>query len=249
MGRIETIGDATLYLGDAREILPTISECRALITDAPYRVTSGGFGNLEGGFSGWIKDSYNNNGAIVTCDLDWPDWMPLAFKALSDEAHAYIFTNDRNLPRAWSAAEGAGFDFHRLLTWDKKTALPNRWYIQNCEFIWFGKKGRAYQINDCGSTALQRMFQRDDSEHPTEKPVPLCSLYVENSTSIGDVVLDPFMGSGTTGCAAVYLRRKFIGIEIEEKWFDVSCRRIERAVKSPQLFDAGPRMKQTDLLK
>jgi len=232
--RTEIIGDCTLYLGDCREALQTTPKADLLLTDPPYKVTSGGFGSLEGGFSGWIKDSYDNKGAIVQCDLDWKDWLQPAFDALSDQSQAYIFSNDRNLTDARVAAESAGFDFHRLLTWDKKTALPGRWYIQNCEFILFMKKGKARQINDCGTMALQSMFQRDETDHPTEKPVMLCELYIRNSTVPGMTVLDPFMGSGTSGVAAVLTRRKFIGVEITQKYFDVACRRIEAIVKRPK---------------
>src|SRR5690606_4586832 len=69
--RIEVIGDATLLQGDCTKLLPHLSGIDAVVTDPPYKVTSGGFGNLEGGFSGWIKDSYDNKGAIVQCDVDW----------------------------------------------------------------------------------------------------------------------------------------------------------------------------------
>lgn len=249
MTRTEIIGSATLYLGDMREVVPTIAPADLLLTDPPYKVTSGGFGNLEGGFSGWIKDSYDNKGAIVRCDLNWCDWLPLAFNALGDAAHAYIFSNDRNLPVAWKAAEDAGFDFHRLLVWDKKTALPNRWYIQNCEFVLMMKKGKAFQINECGTLALQSLFQRDESDHPTEKPVGICELYLRNSTKLGGLVLDPFMGSGTTGVAAIRLGRRFVGIEIEERYFDIACERITKAMGHVDLFTPSAPTQQDDMFK
>lgn len=236
MTRVEHIGAATVYLGDCREVLADV-HADLLCSDPPYRVTSGGFGDLEGGFSGWIKDSYDNKGAIVACDLDWSDWLPCAYEWLADQAQAYIFSNDRNLPVAWKAAEGAGFRFHRLLTWDKRTALPNRWYIQNCEFVLFMRKGPAFQIERCGTMALQSIFQRDESPHPTEKPVPLLQLYIENSTKRGGLVLDPFMGSGSTGVAALRSGRRFVGAEIDTKWFDVACRRLEGAATQGGLFD------------
>jgi site-specific DNA-methyltransferase (adenine-specific) len=235
------IGDCTLYLGDCLEILPTLAPVDLLVTDSPYKVTSGGVGNLEGGFSGWIKDSYDNKGSIVRCDLDWSDWLGAAYAALTESAQAYIFSNDRNLSIARAAAEAVGFDFHRLLTWDKKTALPNRWYIQNCEFVLFMKKGRARQINDCGTMALQSVFQRDESNHPTEKPVSLVEVYVRNSTDHGQLVLDPFMGSGTTGVACANLGRKFVGIEIDPGHFETACRRIERAYANPTLLIERPK--------
>lgn len=239
-GRVETIGNATLYLADCRDILPTLAGLDAVVTDAPYKVTSGGFGELEGGFGGWIKDSYDNKGSIVQCDLDWIDWLRLLPPCLRTDAQVYLFTNDRNLPIAWDAAEKSGFKFHRLLIWDKRAALPNRWYQQTCEFVLFMRQGKAFMINDPSSKALQSMFQRDDSIHPTEKPVPLCRLYIENSTKHGDTVLDPFMGSGTTGVAAVQSGRKFVGIELDPAFFEIACERIHRSHNQADLFVTPP---------
>jgi site-specific DNA-methyltransferase (adenine-specific) len=238
--RTEIIGDATLILGDCREIMPVLPPVDCVCTDAPYKVTSGGFGALEGGFSGWIKDNYDNKGSIVECDLDWGDWLPLIPAAMKPNAQAYLFSNDRNLQAARAAAESAGLIFHRLLVWDKRAALPNRWYQQTCEFVLFMRKGKAFQINDPSSKSLQSIFQRDESDHPTEKPVSLCQLYIENSTSAGETVLDPFMGSGTTGVAAVRSGRKFIGIELTQQWFDVACSRLEAAMHEPRLFADPP---------
>lgn len=251
MSRIETIGDCTLYLGDMREIIPALTEKAATaLTDPPYRVTSGGFGDLEGGFGGWIKDSYDNKGAIVECDIGWDEWLALMPSALRPDAQIYVFSNDRNLPTAWAAAERAGFKFHRLLTWDKRAALPNRWYQQTCEFVWFGRQGKAFMIADPSSKALQSIFQRDESEHPTEKPIGLCQLYIENSTTRGDLVLDPFMGSGTTGVAAVRSGRRFVGVELTQRWFDVACERIAKANDEPRLFaEPAPKAVQLNMLE
>jgi hypothetical protein len=77
--------------------------------------------------------------------------------ALADQAHAYIFTNDRNEPDARGAAEAAGLDFHRLLIWDKVAATPNRWYQQTCEFVLFMKKGKAYRIANPSTKSLQSL--------------------------------------------------------------------------------------------
>ena len=80
------------------------------------------------------------------------------------------------------------------------------------------------------------MFQRDESIHPTEKPVELMRYWIGNSTHQGQIVLDPFMGSGTTGVAAIQMGRKFIGIEREPKYFDIACKRIEDAQRQGDLF-------------
>jgi site-specific DNA-methyltransferase (adenine-specific) len=239
--RIEVIGDATLYHADARDVLrhlalstPPEARARALVSDPPYKVTSGGKTSLLGGWIG--SEEYNNSGAPVLCDIDWSDWLPLVPDALADQAHVYIFTNDRNEPDARAAAETAGLDFHRLLIWDKVAAPPNRWYQQTCEFVVFLKKGKAYRIANPSTKSLQSLFQRDESNHPTEKPVELCRLYIENSTKPGELVLDPFAGSGTTGVAALQSGRRFVGCELDPKWFDVAVDRLRRALDQVQVI-------------
>jgi len=237
--REEIIGDCRLILGDSLEVMPTLGQVSDLIlTDAPYLVSKGGYSSnnqLEGGFGGWMKD-YGNGGDIVDCDLLWSDWMGLAFSALKDDRQAYFMTNGRNLAQAQIAAEAAGFDMHTVLVWDKKTALPNKYYQNITEFTLFMKKGKAFTIADPASKNLVSIFQRDESKHPTEKPVELMSHYVGNSTALGQMVLDPFMGSGTTGVSCVDLGRKFIGIEKNLAFFDMACTRIDQATKRPSMF-------------
>ncbi|MES2295239.1 MAG: site-specific DNA-methyltransferase [Pseudomonadota bacterium] len=238
MTRIEHIGAATLYLGDAREILPTLAPADLVCTDPPYLVSKGGFAanlQLEGGFGGWMKD-YGNQGDIVPCDLEFSEWMPLVFAALGERAQAYFMSNGRNVKAMQIAAEEASFRFHTLLVWDKRTALPNKYYQNVTEFGLFMFKGKARTINDPASKNLVTIFQRDDSSHPTEKPVELMRYWIGNSSAPGQVVLDPFMGSGTTGVAALKLGRRFFGIEQDPDWFDIACRRIEDAQRQGQLF-------------
>lgn len=233
-----TVGRATLYQGDALEILPTISGADVLCSDPPYLVSKGGFaGNLqlEGGFGGWMKD-YGNQGDIVECDLEFEQWMPLVFAALGEQAHAYFMSNGRNVKAMQQAAEDANFRFHTLLVWDKRTALPNKYYQNVTEFGLFMFKGRARTINDPASKNLVTIFQRDESAHPTEKPVELMKFWIGNSSKPDDLVLDPFMGSGTSGVAALQMGRRFVGIEKDPRWFDVACERVAKAERQQDLF-------------
>lgn len=239
MSRVEHIGRATLYLGDAREVLPALSGTACLVcTDPPYLVSKGGFASnlqLEGGFGGWMKD-YGNQGDIVQCDIEFSEWLPLVFAALGHQAHAYFMSNGRNVKAMQVAAEEAGFRFHTLLVWDKRTALPNKYYQNVTEFGLFMFKGKARTINDPASKNLVTIFQRDESEHPTEKPVELMRLWIGNSSEPHSLVLDPFMGSGTTGVAALQLGRAFVGIEKDPRWFDIACKRIADAQRQGDLF-------------
>jgi DNA modification methylase len=204
------IGNATLYLGDCRDILPTLGKVDAVVTDPPYKLTSGG--NTPGGMKGGWLDDYNNNGCVVECDISWQEIMSLLRDACAEDADLYVMANDKNVCEAGAAAKEAKLGFHNLLVWDKVGATANRWYMKNCEFVLYLWKGRAKKIANAGSKQLIRCPQVDES------------------------ILDPFMGSGTTGVAAVQMGRKFIGIEREPKYFDIACKRIEDAQKQGDLF-------------
>ncbi len=126
-------------------------------------------------------------------------------------------------------AEKVGFKFQNLLVWKKNNATPSQYYMQCCEFILLLKKGYSKPINNIGTMNCFEIPNIIGNKlHPTEKPVELMKILVENSTNKGDVVLDAFMGSGSTGIACKMLERDFIGIEIDKTFFDIAKERIER---------------------
>jgi DNA modification methylase len=232
--RTEIISDATLHCGDAREILPTLGKVDCIVTDLPYKLESGGktTGEMGGKFD---KSAYDNSGSIINADIEFGEIMPLLSPLLA-RGHAYFMVNNRWVGAVENSALNAGFRFHNWLVWDKSTGTPNRWYMKNCEFTLFVFRGEAKYIKDCGSRQLIKCPNVMNGEHETQKPVALMEHYIMNSTDHGQTVLDPFMGSGTTGVAALANGRKFIGIEIEQRHFDTACRRIEQSIKSPSLF-------------
>ena len=232
-----TIGRATLYLGDCRDILPTLPKVDAVVTDPPYLLESGGCTRLDMGGK-FNADRYNNGGAIIPVDIEFSDWLPLV-SAVLPQGHAYIMVNNRYVAECQNEAMAAGFRFHNLLVWDKGIATPNRWYMKNCEFTLFLFRGKANRIVDAGSKQLLRCPPPINAPHETQKPVPLMEHYIGNSTIRGQTILDPFMGSGTTGVAAVQMGRDFIGIEREPKYFDIACKRIEEAQRQGDLFIEG----------
>lgn len=230
----EIINGCELYLADALEVLPTLDPVNMICCDPPYLLTSGGKTAIMGG--SFSAENYSNDGKIVTCDIDWTDFMAPMARVL-ERGHAYIMFNNLHVEDALREARLAGFNMHNLLVWYKKTKTQNRWYMKSCEFTGFFYRGKARAINDCGSDQHIEMYHSDVSgrlsidgkPHPTEKPVALMEHYIRNSTKRGEIVLDPFMGAGSTGVAAVKTGRKFIGIEIEPRWFDVACKRISDA--------------------
>lgn len=232
-----TIGPCTLYHGDTLEILPALIAsglaADLIVTDAPYMLTSGGCtaGGLHERF-GKGEFAYGNTGAFFDDVPPWGDFVPLLYDALRDPGHCYMMADSKNQFEMQAQALAAGFRFHNLLYWDKGTVTPNRWYMKNAEYVGFFFKGRAFALNDCSAKQGLYVPQRDETGHPTEKPVALMRHYIENSSHPGEVVLDPFMGTGTTGVAAIRSGRRFIGIEKDAQWFDVACGRIRKSVAS-----------------
>lgn len=237
------IGDATLYCGDTIKILPTLGECAdLLISDPPYELESGG-NNADWNIG---EKDYTNNGKIVTCNIGWNDFMPLLYNSLRGDAHAYIMCNNKHLRNLLNSAFDCGFRDHNMLLseveedvpiilpWKKNSATPNRWYMKNCEFTGFFFKGKAKYINDCGCKQSISVPQENYGNHPTTKPVALMEYYIRNSSQPLETVIDPFMGVGSTAIAALKSGRKFIGIELEQKWFDLSVKRITDFYDKPQ---------------
>lgn len=201
-----------------------------LVTDPPYKLnkTTGSTTSSAKSdrWSGNIHAADKNAG--IMNGVDFSAWLPLVYDVLKKDAHIYVFVNDKNLCDMQVAAEKAGFYLHNILVWKKNNCTPNRWYMKNCEFILFMRKGKSFPINnlgdsqffDCANIAGKMKF------HPTQKPVDILESFILNSTKHNDVVLDPFMGSGSTGVACVRTGRKFVGIELAENYFDTARKRI-----------------------
>jgi site-specific DNA-methyltransferase (adenine-specific) len=135
--------------------------------------------------------------------------------------------NARNLKDLQVDCEKAGFVFQNLLAWDKKNKTPNKYYMQQMEFILLLSKRPARNINDMGSSTLISVPNVRNKLHPTQKPILLLEHLIKNSSNEEDVVLDPFMGAGSTAVAAKNLKRKYIGTEIDENYFLISQERLK----------------------
>ena len=235
MTEILVIGDATIVHGDSRELLASgeFRPADLLVSDPPYRLTSGGTSGRDwGGMFG--SDKYDNGGEIVTM-VEFSEWLAKAYLALKLNADAYFFLNDKNVVPFWNEAAAVGFKWHNLLAWKKPNAIPNRWYMKNAEFVIYAYKGRAQKINDCSAAQIIGAPNPNTTGHPNEKPVGLLQVYIENSSKPGDVVLDPFLGSGSTAIAAVRSGRKFLGFEVEREWFDIAAARLRAEYLQPAL--------------
>jgi site-specific DNA-methyltransferase (adenine-specific) len=221
-----------LYNADCLEILKTIpnGSIDLIITDPPYKMnhTTGGHTNIgmKNRWQGNIKAGNSVMGFKI--DIKFQDWLPEVYRVLKNSGHCYIFCNDKNVQELLNEAIHVGFRESNILVWVKNNACPNRYYMKNCEFILFLYKGAAKPITDMSSKAA---FAYDNingknKHHPTEKPVGILKSFIANSSNYDDIVLDPFMGSGSTGVACAETNRRFIGIEIDEKYFDTAKHRI-----------------------
>ena len=218
-----TIGRATLYLGDCLEILPTLPKVDAVITDPPYgiklntdnsRFSGGSAGNIakRGGGIG-------SAGGVPVIGDDKP-FDPSFLLHYGTSQVVWGWNNfAENLPRG------------TCLVWIKRLDPAFGSFLSDAELAWFSKGCGVYCKRDLTNNAIAC-----DRQHPTQKPVGLMAWCIEKAGN-PDSILDPYMGSGTTGVAAVQMGRKFIGIEIDPRYFDIACRRIDAAQRQRSLFD------------
>lgn len=239
MSRIEYLAEGvTLCLGDCREILPTLGKVDAVVTDPPYGIgletkTSDFRGSryFDGGESLRATKLYDDDPARVRRLIS--DVIPLALR-LADRA--LVFSGPAML---WAYPEPASIGSIFTPNGAGRTA----WGFQCTHPILFYGKDPFLQDGLGGRPNSHRDEQPNSEkiDHPCPKPLAWMRWAVARATRIGESILDPFMGSGTTGVAAVKLGRRFIGIEIEERYFDIACRRISEALKQPDLFIEKPK--------
>lgn len=235
-----------------------------VVTDCPYHIIGGG--DCKGNYTdkngvtrrrgsgmhkerktaskhvdlgGCLSDAANaRSGAMFDFnDIKFSEWLPEVYRVLKDGTHCYIMINARNLCELQNEAEKVGFQFQQLLVWLKNNTTPNKYYLSRTEFILMLRKGAAKNINDCSmSNVLSVPNILRTKLHPTEKPTSLMRVLIEQSSKVGDVVLDPFMGSGSTAIAAKDCERSFIGFEIDPKYYNISQKRLNGHSTQTRLF-------------
>lgn len=222
--RKEVIGDCTLYLADCMEVMPFLDKVDAVVTDPPYGI---GESNKKGQSRGKLAKPRNYSG-----NNHW-DNEPIdvsVIESIRDISENQIIFGGNYF-------EGLG-PTKCWLVWDKQNGDND---FADCELAWTNL-----------NKAVRRIYWRwngmirkgdDIREHPTQKPVGVmqwCLTHIPNAKTI----LDPFMGSGTTGVACVKEGRSFIGIELDEDYFEIACKRIKEAYDQPDIFNE-PQVKMT----
>ena len=209
--RKEVIGNATLYLGDCLEILPHLPKVDAVITDPPYGIGKDGQKRTTGGHGG--RKAYE----FMGWDSERP--KPEAFQLLLNAADRHVIWGGNYFADLLPASM-------KWLVWDKGQRINQ----SDGELAYTSQDGalRIFTLN-------RVELMKDGAEHPTQKPVQLMKWCIEQAGNPPKII-DPFMGSGSTGVAAAQMNRAFVGIEINEHYFDIACERIENAQRQERLF-------------
>ncbi len=214
------IGRARLYLGDCRDILPTLGKVDAVVTDPPYGMKWDGKVSVGKNGNGDTGSRAKHYGVTIYGDdeaFDPSPWLGLSDKVILFGANHF----------------GQRLPVGTTLVWVKRKDGGFGSFLSDGEVAWMRGGHGVYCFRD---TSL--MGETLDRAHPTQKPVPLMRWCIEK-VSPAQTILDPFMGSGTTGVAAMHLGRDFIGVEREPKYFDIACKRIEDAQRQGDMFIAA----------
>jgi DNA modification methylase len=227
VNHVVTIGDCALYLGDCREILPTLGKIDAVVTDPPYGIDGGRGGDARDFGKGNYTDAFPDTEEYIATVC-----APTITVILNHVPRGAVTPGIRCLHLYPRAADIGCFYTPAAMT-------HGPWgFVSFNPILYYGKDFRA------GYGALPSSITVTEAApkvgHPCAKPTRAWEWLLNKVSQAQETVLDPFMGSGTTGVACVKLGRKFIGIEIEPKYFDIACHRIEEATRQPDMFIKGP---------
>ena len=225
-----------LYMGDCLEVMDDLINFEvkfdAVITDPPYNISrknnfkSMGRAGID--FGEWDKD------------FDLTSWISYCEPLLKKGGNIVIFNDWKNMSYIVNALEINGFDIKDLIRWKKTNPMPrnrDRRFITDYEVaVWAVKKGGKWTFNRLSDTyerpeIISKITSKSEKifgGHPTQKPIEVMEWVINRLSNVGDLIFDPFMGSGTTGVACLKTNRKFVGVDNDEKSFNMSCERLKR---------------------
>lgn len=223
-----------LHKGDSLDVMKDIPDesIDLIVTDPPYKITARGNGGNSGGM--FQKKEVNNGKVFKNNDIDISDWINEVYRVLKPQSHCYIMTNNKNIFHYLDVINNkSDFNYIKNLIWVKDNKIMGQTYMSQFEYIIMLRKGSHKRINNCGTSDIinipNKKLKGIDGKtiHDTEKPVDLMKILIENSTDENQIILDPFMGIGSTGVACLNTNRNFIGIELDNTYFDIAKDRIE----------------------
>jgi len=226
----------TIYHGDCRDVLPTLPRVDLILTDPPYELTATGGG--IGARRKYLADiaGHIDNGFDMDLLRSYPNWMCFCSK---DQMPRLIFAA-MEWKRRWA-----------LITWNKPnpTPLVNANYLPDTEYIVHGFESAAHLYGGYNQRSrwILHPVEQNRIAHPTVKPIPVIARLMRTGSDVGQCILDPFMGSGTTLVAAKQLGRRAIGIEIEERYCEIAAKRLEQEVL--QFTEPAPEPVQNGLFE
>lgn len=241
MSRVEHIGRATLYLGDCLTIMPTLGKVAHIICDPPYEAST--HANIGG-----IK---RNDGGKVTAKLDFACVDSIRadiVQASADACEGWFigFCTTEGVARWADEINASAIKYKRACVWVKPDAMPQMNGQSPANGVecfvtaWCGSGHSRWNAGGKRGVYTHCVNGPErDGRHPTEKPRRLMAEIIADFTNEGETILDPFMGSGTTGVAAVQLGRQFIGIEKDERYFEIACERLDNAQRQGSLFEVA----------
>ncbi len=224
LSRIETIGNATLYLGDCADILPGLDRKSAVVSDPPYGINVANPDSRKVPFKTRSNLTKASDNYIVMNDDKPFDPRPLL------EFKSCVLWGANNYANLLSPSR-------QWLVWDKRNGATSD-NQSDCEIAWSNFNGPARLFSHKWRGMIKDSEQGQRRVHPTQKPVALMEWTIKQSFAKG-LIVDPYMGSGTTGIAAINLGRAFVGVEIDRVHFDTACRRIEDAQRQGEMFLAA----------
>ena len=225
--RVEHLAEGvTLYQADCREVLPTLGKVDAVVTDPPYGIDAAKRGTIGTSKKGQVKD-------YGAADWDAEPINPEMVRMLLECSRWQIIFGGNYFQLSPTSC---------WLVWDKQ----NTGDFADCELAWTNLPKAVRRIYWRWNGMIRK--GSDERVHPTQKPVGVMRWCLEQLPADASLICDPFMGSGTTGVAAVKMNRKFIGIEREPSYFDIACKRISDALKQPDLFIEPPKPAKQEVL-
>ena len=238
-----------LIQGDSLKILKSIEpkSINMIFADPPYFLSNNGISCSGGKMVSVNKGDWDKSLSIEEKHKFNRKWIRLCYQVLKDNGTIWISGTMHNIYSIGMALEREGFKIINNITWKKLNPPPNiscRAFVHSTETILWAKKdvknskykfnyllmkelNSGKQMKDVWESSLTKPSEKIHGKHPTQKPIKILERIILASTDEGDLILDPFNGSGTTGIAANRLNRKYIGIEKETKFLDLTIRRKE----------------------
>ena len=224
---------------DGMKIIPDES-IDLIVTDPPYRLTARGNSGTMSGY--WTNDITKKGKVFEENNVEIEDYLGEFYRILKDTSHCYIMCNNLNLPHFFEVISKSKFNFVKLLVWDKCTKICGKYYMGQVEHIFLLRKGGDKPINDCGTSDILSFPNKKDKAnngeniHDSQKPIALFQTMIENSSKEGEIILDPFIGSGTCAIACMRTNRHYIGFELDKKYYDLINKRIMMEKQTLRLF-------------